>query len=121
MPRFYFHVSTIDDVFPDQEGVELADLADHAPNHAFRSGRAELARMDDQGRRCQKSDLAHTSLSRAKAHPARDMWAADKLFGTHPVKTAASPSAARMPVSGSRQCVVATRPTAWTEYAMSIT
>jgi Domain of unknown function (DUF6894) len=27
LPRFYFHVSTIDDVFPDQEGVELADLA----------------------------------------------------------------------------------------------
>ena len=27
MPRFYFHVSTIDDVFPDEEGVELADLA----------------------------------------------------------------------------------------------
>jgi hypothetical protein len=27
LPRFYFHVSTMDDVFPDEEGVELADLA----------------------------------------------------------------------------------------------
>jgi hypothetical protein len=27
MPRFYFHISTIDDVFPDKEGVELDDLA----------------------------------------------------------------------------------------------
>ena len=27
MPRFYFHVSTMDDVFPDEEGVELGDLA----------------------------------------------------------------------------------------------
>jgi hypothetical protein len=27
MPRFYFHISTIDDVFPDEVGVDLADLA----------------------------------------------------------------------------------------------
>jgi Domain of unknown function (DUF6894) len=27
MSRFYFHISTIEDVFPDEEGVELADLA----------------------------------------------------------------------------------------------
>jgi hypothetical protein len=27
LPRFYFHVSTIDAAFPDEEGVELADLA----------------------------------------------------------------------------------------------
>jgi hypothetical protein len=27
MPRFYFHISMMNEVFPDQEGVELADLA----------------------------------------------------------------------------------------------
>jgi hypothetical protein len=27
LPRFYFHVSAIDDMFPDEEGMELADLA----------------------------------------------------------------------------------------------
>jgi hypothetical protein len=27
MPRFYFHVSTTEEVVPDEQGVELADLA----------------------------------------------------------------------------------------------
>jgi hypothetical protein len=27
MPRFYFHISTRENVFPDEQGVELADLA----------------------------------------------------------------------------------------------
>jgi hypothetical protein len=27
MPRFYFHISSRENVFPDEEGVELADLA----------------------------------------------------------------------------------------------